>query len=226
MKAPALFAIVVGVVVGFLLGGIAPRGKLHEAEDKIAAMEKRVAEAEKRARTSGGGNRFLPFFPDDADWARPTPAPVASGAPTPEESDEDDGDDPRTKEEQMRAFSLAADAQRMRTGQSRQALIEKARLKDEKLDAVDAIIADMNAKLKGYADEAIEVAMSGDEPEARDMLEMTHEVSGVLLEAQRDFEEQIGPGGVGALEESEGEIWNYVDLETFREAYERAIGDQ
>ncbi len=219
MKAPAVFAIVIGVIVGFLLGGLNPRRELSEAEKKIADLETRVAEAERRARSGqgGGGARFMPFFPD---FERPTPAPTPTLAPG-ETPDPEATSTPFDPEEARRAFSLAADAQRMRARQSRQALEEKARLSHREMESVDRIIADMNSRLKEYADEMADIVLAGEEPDPRDLLELTHDVSGVLLDSQRAFEEEVG-GGMGALDESSQEVWNYVDLETFREAFERA----
>lgn len=220
MKGAALFAVVIGVVVGFLLGGMGPRRKLSEAEARIADLEKKVAEAQKRSRSTRP-ELFLPF--PDMDRRLPAaPAPQAGAAPRPEgEEGEEAPTGTPDPEDARRAFELAADAQRVRVRQAKEALVQKANVGPKEMAEVERIIAEMNAKLKQYADEMADLVASGDEPDPRELLDVTHDVTGVLLEAQTAFEEQVGDGLAG-LDDSSQQIWNYVDLETFREAFDRA----
>jgi hypothetical protein len=58
------------------------------------------------------------------------------------------------------------------------------------------------------------------EPSSRELLGLTHEVTGVLYEAQTAMDELIGD--TSEVDRSAAEVWNLVDLEVFREAVEAA----
>jgi len=114
-------------------------------------------------------------------------------------------------------FDLAVDAQRLRAAQSRAALAEQADLSDADLDEFDNIVSDMNADLAEYGDVLMDIALSGEEPEAEEMLGLTHEVTGILYDTQTAVNDLVGTDGMEAADPSARQVWNHVDLEVFRD---------
>ena len=205
--------IVVGVVVGFLLGGLGPRRELADAKAQISDLESRVAVAEKKAsnRTSQGflGFPAIPEIPRAAPKVSATPRdPNASPEPSPSGSPFD----------RMAAFDLAADAQRARAKQSRTALSEAAKLNRKQEDKVDDVIAKMNEQLSKYAAQMASLSTrlnEGQDPDPVELLTLTKDVSGILLESQNSLQEATGnPQGV---DPSSSQVWNYVDLNIFKD---------
>src|SRR4051812_49097950 len=211
MKAAAW--IVVGIVLGFLLGGLGPRRELAATKSQIADLETRVKTAEKKAagRTS---ERFLGFpaipeIPRAAPKGSSTPRdPDASPEPSPSGSPFD----------RMAAFQLAADAQRARAKQSRTALSEAAKLTHKQEEKVDDVIAKMNEQLTRYAAEMASLSTrlnEGEDPDPVELLSLTKDVSSILLDSQNAFQEAAGnPQG---LDPSASQVWNYVDLGIFKD---------
>ena len=234
----ALFALV-GVVLGFLLGGIGPRQDLEQEREKVSRLQDELLKAERRSRGSGLGRSVLPGLDGmlgpssgdgDGDEVGAEEAVPLSGEASAEATEGDivaeppaprrDGDWRASEREQ---FDLAVDAQRVRARQNRAALAEQARLTDAELEEFDRIVGDMNEELALHADELLDLALSGEEPSPRDFLGISHDVTGILLESQVAMEQLVGEEDMGREGDPEGQIWNYLDLETFRPAVEEAI---
>ena len=229
-------ALMVGVILGFMIGGIQPRRDVAARDDTIRALQKKLVDAEKKG---GRGRGFSPLaLPgmDEVMASAPKSERERDGAEAPDEGDDavvvkvngeavggpdGAGSAVETPEDARRAFNTAVDAQRVRAQQSRQALREQADLTDEDLAEFDGIVADMNASLADYGDEVM--AWAEEEPETRDALGVAHEVTGILYDAQTAMEELVGKDGMGSVDETSGQIWNYIDLETFRPAVEAQI---
>jgi hypothetical protein len=113
-------------------------------------------------------------------------------------------------------FDLAVDAQDLRADQSRSALQEQADLTDEEMEVFDTMVADMNNALAEYGEELMELALSGEEPEAEEMLGLTHEVTGILYDTQSNINDLVGMDGMADTDPSARQAWNHVDLEVFR----------
>lgn len=227
--------LIIGVILGFLLGGVEPRRQLQDREQRIKGLEAELEAAQKK----GGRGSFLPL-PDLGVSTPKARQPRAADAEAPAD-DEPGGDqdaapqgpeDPRTearpeppppptREEQLKSFDLAVDAQRVRARQSRAALQEQAGLSDEEMADFDDIVAQMNEDLAGYGDEVL--AWSQEEPDTRDALGVAHEVTGILYENQAALEDLVGDEALDGVDEPSRQIWNYVDLETFRPAVEAAL---
>lgn len=232
----AALALVVGLIIGFLLGGVQPRRDLVERDEAIRSIQKKLVEAEKkggRGRNSfpvplPGMDEVMASAPEAHRGAQGDGQPPAEGdgavvvqmgdgaAPT-----DATPATPQSKEDMRREFNAAVDAQRARAQQSREALRETAGLSDEEMTEFDGIVSEMNASLADYGDEVM--SWAEEEPETRDALGVAHEVTGILYEAQTSMEELVGKDNMGSLDESTGQIWNYVDLETFRPAVESQI---
>lgn len=215
--------IVLGLVLGFLLGGIGPRRELGASREKVATLETDLAKAKKSGGGGGGRGRFLPFpgfddVPTGSVRTMPAKTPRAPGDESPEASPDPSGTPARIDE----AFQLAVDAQRLRARQSRAALEEKARLDRAEMARVDDIMAKMNVSLAKHADELLAILASDKEPEAMDFLALSHDVTGILLESQTALQETLGADYAG-VDPSAREVWNYVDLEIFRPALESGL---
>lgn len=205
-----------GVVLGAILGGIPVRRELAHAEAQLAAARARA----RSAPAPRSEPRFLPF-----GLASPT-----REAPEPEKAEDTgkppDGPDvasvpaePRTPEERRRQFGLAVDAQRVRIAQNRAALIEDAELDDQELQRFDTIVADLNADLVAYSDLFVDMALDAEQVSSADMLGVSHDVTGVLHDSQVELDELLGEPA--APDDDARQIWNYIDLETFRPAVEQ-----
>lgn len=206
-------AAAVALVVGFLLGGIGPRRELQASRHTVTSLQEELEAARKRA--GRGAARYLPF-PAFDDVPRTVPAATPARTPVAE------GGEPavsptRTPPSAMEAFETALAAQRMRARQSRQALAEKARLSEREIEEIDAIVDRMNEALAEHSKEILAVIGTGEEPDALTVIDVSHDVTGILYESQKSFEDVVG-SDLPLVDESARQVWNYVDLEIFRDA--------
>ncbi len=229
----ALLAI--GVVIGFLLGGIGPRRELAARDEAVARLERALEEAEQggwRAPVPGL-DRILRGAESDRVAVREDGPRARERAPisTPREHDGhetetaqvalDGGVAPlgvgrrwaeRSSDERLEGFRRAVTVQRVRRVQTRAALAQQANLNDEELAEVDSALARMNDELAGYGEEVLLLALGEEPPAARDLLGITHDVTGILHRAQLRLEEIVGPERAATVDASALEIWNHVDL--------------
>ena len=145
-----------------------------------------------------------------------------------DKGDDDDGKDddhkhPPTREEMLQKFDAAADLQKARVAQLMAALKEKG-IDDQQLATANDVVSKMNAQLAQDATQVLGVLEAGGDPDPATMLSMTHDVSGVLLDAQQQFQTAMGPSYQN-LDPSAQQVWNYVDLGTMRGAFEQAVND-
>jgi hypothetical protein len=208
-----------GVVLGAILGAIPVRRELYRTEAELVA-ERAKAKAAPAPRPEP---RFLPF-----GLAQPQhEAPEAKPGPT-KDTGKPAGDpevvavpaQPQmTPEERRRQFGLAVDAQRVRIAANRAALIEDAQLDDGELARFDSIVSDLNADLVEYSDLFVDMALQSEEVSSADMLSVSHDVTGVLHDSQVALDELLGEPA--APDDEARQVWNYIDLETFRPAVEQ-----
>jgi hypothetical protein len=234
-----------GIVLGFVLGGIAPRVALEDREARIATLEEELEAA------------------DTGGWRSPVPgldrilrAPRREGAlPGAEGSSREEGREPgegaidegieevgdggvppprwrdrwreRTEdaspEDRLSTFRRAVSIQRARRMQSREALRQQGDLSDEEIDEVDAALQEMNEEIYGHGEELVVLAMGDEPPAARDLLGITHDVTGILHRAQLRLETILGPERAANVDPSALEIWNHVDLAQLEPAARSAI---
>ena len=210
-----------GVVLGAILGAIPVRRELARTEAELVA-----ARAKAKAAPAGRSEpRFLPFGlaqpppPREApkglpahpsDTGKPADAPEVVTVPAQPQM---------TPEERRKQFGLAVDAQRVRIAANRAALIENADLDDGELQRFDSIVADLNADLVEYSDLFVDMALQSEEVSSADMLSVSHDVTGVLHDGQVALDELLGEPA--APSDESRQIWNYIDLETFRPAVEQ-----
>ncbi|MEC7519167.1 MAG: hypothetical protein VYE22_04840 [Myxococcota bacterium] len=217
-----------GIVLGFVLGGIGPRLEADTQAEEIARLERQLAEVDTGGWRSPvpGLDRILRAPRDEAPAERPLPV-----APPPEEGEAEvyapDGGaaPPRRWREQWRdrasetapserlaAFERAASLQNVRRLQSRAALAQQGDLDDGEIAAVDEALERMNADLQAHGEALITLAMSDEPPPARDLLGITHDVTGILHRTQVRLESILGPERAAEVDPSALEIWNFVDL--------------
>lgn len=212
----AVLGVVIGIVLGFVLGGTGPRrdaAKLRKENEELADQ---LLEARRKAGRQSV--QFLPLPPSDG-VPRPAATPEASPAETdPEASPTPTPDDVKLDIER---FRMAMDAQKLRIRQGRQVLKEKTQINAEGEAELDQIFAKMNEDLAKHADAMAEAVFSGEETAPADMLSMSHEVTGILLEAQKAYEQVLGPDASN-LDENTGAVWNFVDLAYFQSQFENA----
>ncbi|MDG1478977.1 MAG: hypothetical protein P8R54_05265 [Myxococcota bacterium] len=221
---PFVFA-AIGVVLGFVLGGIGPRMDLTVLQDKLTATEAELALAQQNGRSGRRPSLPVPgmsemFSPPDDDFEEPEDVEASTEEGEAEVLVVDTGMPEAFAagpEELAEEFDLAVDAQRLRAAQSRAALAEQADLSDADLDEFDNIVSDMNAELAEYGDVLMDIALSGEEPEAEEMLGLTHEVTGILYDTQTAVNDLVGTDGMEAADPSARQVWNHVDLEVFRD---------
>lgn len=233
--------ILLGLVIGFLIGGVQPRAELAVERDQNARLQDDLVKAQsKAARCSGGrGGALLPgigaLLPD-------APPPAERAAPDRDERGERDARDADPDEGPSvqivgedggeepgfaspdEAFDAAVEAQQIRAEQSRAALAEQADLDDGELEEVDQIVGEMNDRLAEYADELLVLAESGEDPSPRELLGLTHDVTGILYESQSALEDTVGSDRMPDVDPEASAVWNYLDLSMMRDAAERAQG--
>ena len=229
----ALAALALGVLVGFVLGGVGPRRELVASQEQVAELEEELESApgegtlrstvpgfarilrpppRRRGDQDEGGDegrdeertvRFDAGVPPDA-----VPSLGAPGAP--------DFDD--EEESPYSAFQRAASVQRVRMVQSRAALVEQGDLDPEEVEALDAALETMNGALVGYGEELLLLAQGGERPPPRELLGITHDVTGILQTAQLELESLLGAERMESIDSSALEIWNHIDLELLEPA--------
>ena len=219
--------VVVGVVLGFLLGGIGPRMELADMRDALAEATQRADDADRSAMRRSAPSLFLP----GVSQSYSAPEPESSEEPEDKVFETEDGNASLTiqgaggegaeagPEDPVERFDLAADAQRIRARQSREALRQQGDLSDEQMARVDGIVASMNDELAMLGDDVVDLMLSDQDPSAQDMLGVSHDVTGVLYEAQVAMDDLVSESG-NPVEREASEVWNHVDLDAFREGVE------
>ncbi|HKU42494.1 MAG TPA: hypothetical protein VJR89_30260 [Polyangiales bacterium] len=128
----------------------------------------------------------------------------------------------RTPAEMLSRFDDFAAAQRARAAAARATLIEQTNLNPAQLAQVDAAVSDMNKKLTKQGEKVVAKVATEKEPEPATLLELSHEVSGILHEAQTKLDGTLGEGAE-AVDASARRIWNYVDIEPWRPFVEQEL---
>lgn len=241
--------LVLGLISGFLLGGVRPRLETQDLREQLT----RANEELKGGRRSSGGSRFLPIpgfgdfgqqatpivsgsksagqSSDDRPrrrwWSPPRAAegtqPPSSPPPPPPRLSENRGEgtaDRGQSPERREGFEAAISLQKLRAQQSRAALKEKAQLSDEQLARVDQVVLKMNQELSPYADQLMQLASATEEPQPLELLFVSQEVSSIMYKGQSEFEATVGAEPLEKVDAPSKQVWNYVDLEMFKGAAE------
>jgi len=224
----------VGVVLGFVLGGIGPRRELASTQAELSAARDQIVELQARqGRRSplgmlglGGGGGASPAESEEQAPAPPSTEVPTAEAAAPEPVVADVGERPPPPEPQasrdLASFDAAVEAQRIRREQSRAALIEQADLDDQQIAELDAAIAEMNVRFGEMSEELLDLSTMYDDMGSSETLHAVHEVTGVLYDTQVELEAIVGEDQLDAVDPDAREIWNYIDLEAFRDTVEAA----
>jgi hypothetical protein len=128
----------------------------------------------------------------------------------------------RTPAELMSRFDDFVSVQRARAAAARAALVEQAGMSQAQLAQVDAAVSDMNGKLTRQGQKVVANVAADKEPEPATLLELSHEVSGILHEAQTKLDGTLGDAAE-SVDASARRIWNYVDVEPWRPFVEQEL---
>ncbi len=222
-----------GVLLGFVLGGVQPRRSMGELQERFDALQdeniKLRNTRSSRIGALGDLNTLLPSRGLPTRTEKGAPEPVDRDAPDVERSagrldgpeapaDLSPTDVPAT--DPLQEFDAAVDVQAARAAQSRAALAEQAGFSDDDLAAFDTVTAELNASLAAYSDELVDIALFDGPPNPSDLLAITHEVSGVLLDGQRAVEAIVGEDAMGEVDPEALLILNQIDLGILRGSVE------
>ncbi len=221
----------IGVVIGFALGGLGPRLELEGRDEEIARLTDRLEEqrpggwrapipgldrilrapAPERSLPPVGGGEEPSGEPAERQAGQRSSGASDGGVPVVAERTWREGWRDRTPTERLAGFRRAASLQRVRRVQSRAALIQQADLDEPAQAELDDVLREMNEALYGHGEELVWLAMSDEPPAARDLLGVTHDLTGIMHRAQLRVEEIVGPRA-DDVDPSALEIWNHVDL--------------
>lgn len=230
----ALAALTLGLLIGFVLGGVGPRRELVASQQEVVTLEEALEEAPSRGLRSPlpGFERILRPPPRDPRREPERRRDEQSDGPSAQRSNlgdagvrstgEVDSEDDE-EESPYAAFQRAASVQRVRMLQSRAALVEQGDLDETEVAALDGALQTMNGALVGYGEELILFAEGGERPPPRELLGITHDVTGILQTAQLELEGILGPERARDVDASALEIWNHVDLELLEPAARSAM---
>lgn len=182
----------VALVLGFVLGGLGPSGKLRAAEDRIFELEKKVGRGDRAGtelarmiasgiRDSRGGSG-LPSAPG-AVLTDDTDAPRAPGSPL---GSPDDDTDVASVEERQTSIETLKEGLALRARLARQGLIDEAGVTDAQLERIDQVYDAMNDDLLELTRRVSQVMQEngGAEPRRRDLLAFGAEGLATLADAE------------------------------------------
>ena len=64
----------------------------------------------------------------------------------------------------------------------------------------------------------MDIARSGEEPEAEDMLGLTREVTDILYDYQTAVNDLVGADGMDETDPLARQVWNHIDLSVFEDS--------
>lgn len=242
----AVAAAAFGLLLGFVAGGVGPRRSLAAAEAENSRLKDELVKASSQAaRRQGLGGGLLgglggllgeaaeaPPPREDRGAPPPTDAPTGGGPGGGVEGEAPAAEGPvaegpvaeeRDPEAELRAFEQAAELQAARAAQTRAAIIEQAELDPEEQATMDGIVSSLEERLAEHADAMAQIIASGEEPSTAEALQLTHEISGALYEAQAGMEGLLGPERLDALDPEATPIWNLIEIDGLHDPFERAL---
>lgn len=211
---------VLTLAIGMVLGAWQPRGELLTARAELRTLSERPCRRSAADRVRG--LLTADRDPDEQDEDPPpknAPDEKPSTAEPGEVPDPDAADDlaeapeieaePPDPEEQRQ---LMEDALGARRSQARAALQEQAELSDEEMEEVDAVMDDMNRRLKVEIDNFVADALERGDLERRDMMEIAAVSLDVVIAAD-DRLQDVLPEGVEIDDEAKDPL-SYIDAAT------------
>lgn len=217
--AVAAFALVLGLV----LGGLAPRSDVRELEQRLAEVESqgpcRSTVGSDLAALMGSGTRNRARAERNPLGDR-DPVALAEENPEAAELAEQMNDEQERIGDELtdeisdgineEELELARTALELRRAQSRAALMEDARPDETQMETIDTAVKDMNDSLLGLADEMVVMLESGDDPTRRDAMEFVAEALDTMLMAEDAMRSALDADQVGQLDEAALDPFSYV----------------
>jgi hypothetical protein len=205
-------------VVGFVVGGVGPRGELRAAEAENFELQRKGG----RGAGSGELSRILTgrLGPEGVERGGRAPGgafpPAADDAATPgdeipgpeEQAGEDEVPDLRSRGDAQAALREAIAA---RAAQARAALTEDADPSPQQLARIDAAYAEMNDALDGLAREFVQRTRDGEPMGRREMMAFGADLLDVLVTAEDKVLGSIEADQRSALREEASDPTSYVD---------------
>jgi hypothetical protein len=202
----------VALVLGVVLGGLAPRSQ-------VRSLEKQLEEAED-CKGSGMGTEIATML-GAGRLSQPEPEPEPEPEPQDDAADTDEpdrngiqirvnDDDDVTPEQGMAAMREALE---LRRTQARAALIEDAEPSDQQLDDFDAAVDKMNDELLDLAKDFVAEFEEGGEPTRRDAMAFAADALDVLVTAEDSFAASLDDDQLEALPEEALDPLSHLDPE-------------
>lgn len=205
------------LVVGLALGGLAPRSEVRALRAQVEELKQRECGSPSRV-----GREIAQVFqgrPWEDDLPAPVPAPVPDPVPLEPSEAPEEPEDLEDLEDLEASLEVVSEAMELRRTQARQALIEGG-VHDDQLQAIDAVVADMNADLAALADQFVADLREFGEPDRRETMLFARDTLDVLLEAEDAIWNGLDPEQRDQLDEAALDPFSYVDagvVETFME---------
>lgn len=190
----------IAVVVGVVLGGTLPRAEARR-------LEARMEELELRKCGPGVGSDLGRMLRGVGSSEPNRPGIVREKNPDLADTDEVDDDEAPPS----RGPDAMKTAMRLRSTQSRAALVEDANPNDEQLDTLDAAVDQMNAELLELADQLASRLEEGEVPSRHDQLAFAADALDILLEADASLRGTLDPEQLDAVEDGSIDPFSYVD---------------
>jgi hypothetical protein len=220
------------LLLGLVLGGLAPRAELRRARKELAEAKEAAAAssgggllpalglgglAAARDRAQADARQRVPRFnpPEKTDPSEPSAAPPGRGGP----GDGGDGGGRRLRlfGEDGEGFAAAKAAADLRAAQFREAFVAEARLSPEGQAALDATIKNMNGEFARAASEIAEtLASKGKAITPRDMADVGVRLLDVYRRADDQLKAGLDDGGRAALDKTRFDALTQIDMEAFR----------
>ncbi|MFM7201311.1 MAG: hypothetical protein ACKO6N_11015 [Myxococcota bacterium] len=230
MRGNTVLVAVVALLVGVLVGSFASRSSLRAVEQELAQVKARLEKAESNAQAPGMAlamglrSMMQPRAPQSGGPAEAiessTATPVAgspaaevlpAGSPPP-------GlqlvrSEPNT-EDRKKAVDAITAAWRLRAAQSRAAFFEAAEVSPEQQQALEPVLAQMNAAVKTVVDEALAKGAFKGEPQPRDFVELGVQLGEVYLDTDEDVRGVLTSEQLSKGVESGFDIFTQISPET------------
>lgn len=227
MKYVAVAAL--ALVLGLVLGGLAPRAELRALENQVA--EARASDAECRSTLgqdlatlmAGAREARAPQPPRDRNplgdrdpdtlaAENPEAAELAAEMDAEREAAGEAMADP-IRDIDPEQLELARTALELRRSQARAALLEDAQPSERQMEDIDNAVRGMNDRLMGLAGELVTMIESGQEPSRYDAMSFAADALDTMLAAEDDMRSALDPDQLEGIDDSVLDPFSFVDPE-------------
>lgn len=197
-------------VLGLALGGVGPRAELRALQEAPPTVARGDRASDITGLLTGGvlggANRGVTPPPSTVEPTEIPEGPEAEGQP------------PRMKAEgeppvdgEISGVEEMREALALRAAQARAALQQEVSPTPEQLDAIDAVIDQMNDRLVELSYQLVDATEGGGEPDRREMMGLASDVLHTLVEAERGMLGALTPEQVEAVRQEATDPTAFVD---------------